>query len=101
LKLLDHSDIKISPMVILEMQFLREAGKIELKVDTFLRDMQEELGMGLCTIDFSTIIWESVKISWTRDPFDRLVVAQAAVNGAPLVTKDRLILQHYRRAIWS
>ena len=37
---------------------------------------------------------------WVRDPFDRLIVAQAIANEAPLVTKDEKIRRHYRRAVW-
>jgi len=39
-------------------------------------------------------------LSWTRDAFDRLIVAQAALDRAALVTRDRLILKHYPKALW-
>lgn len=42
----------------------------------------------------------ALKESWTRDPFDRLIVANAKAAGAPLITKDERIRKHYRRAIW-
>lgn len=35
---------------------------------------------------------------WTRDPFDR-IVANAALNNDPLVTKDPKILDHYEKAL--
>ena len=38
--------------------------------------------------------------SWTRDPFDRMIVAQAALREAPLLTKDRVLHEHYDRAVW-
>jgi PIN domain nuclease of toxin-antitoxin system len=41
-----------------------------------------------------------VKQSWTRDPFDRLIVGQASANGAVLVTKDAGIRQNYKQSIW-
>ncbi len=34
------------------------------------------------------------------DSFDRVIVAQAEANAAPLVTKDLTIRQHYARAVW-
>ena len=40
------------------------------------------------------------RLSWTRDPFDRLIVAQASLAGAPLVTKDRMIRKHFAKAAW-
>ena len=38
---------------------------------------------------------------WTRDPFDRLIAAQAIVADAPLVTADRTILEHLPLATWD
>jgi PIN domain nuclease of toxin-antitoxin system len=38
---------------------------------------------------------------WTRDPFDRLITAQAAVGSDVLITKDATITANYPRAVWS
>ena len=101
LKLIETSTLLISPFVLLELQFLRETGKVRLKVDTFLREMKEELGLKLCESPFASVALEAVRMSWTRDPFDRMIVAQAAVNEARLVTRDREILKHYHEALWD
>jgi PIN domain nuclease of toxin-antitoxin system len=37
---------------------------------------------------------------WTRDPFDRLITAQAASYNQVLLTKDETIRKHYANAIW-
>jgi PIN domain nuclease of toxin-antitoxin system len=34
----------------------------------------------------------AVDLSWTRDPFDRLIVAHARLRGWRLATGDRVIL---------
>jgi PIN domain nuclease of toxin-antitoxin system len=41
-------------------------------------------------------------VSWTRDPFDRLIVAQARCTrrSIALITKDRLIRRHFKGAVW-
>jgi len=39
-------------------------------------------------------------LSWTRDPFDRVITAQAATDGSSLITKDEIILHHYENAVW-
>ncbi|HTA43492.1 MAG TPA: hypothetical protein VK789_13645 [Bryobacteraceae bacterium] len=58
-------------------------------------------GVGLCDFPFSRTAQEAVGITWTMDPFDRLIVAQAMANhGAYLITRDRLIRHHYRGAVW-
>jgi PIN domain nuclease of toxin-antitoxin system len=40
-------------------------------------------------------------LNWTRDPFDRLISAQALTSGTALVTKDRVIRNHLSLAWWS
>lgn len=35
-----------------------------------------------------------------RDPFDRLLVAQAEVEGVPIVTRDPEIIAHGGATIW-
>jgi len=47
-----------------------------------------------------TIVSGTLDFSWTRDPFDRIIVANAAVNHNILVTKDQNILENYEKAIW-
>lgn len=98
---LDSAQLYISPFVLLEIQFLREAGKIQIKTDTFLREMKHALGLEICPSPFVAVTLEATRISWTRDPFDRMIVAQASVNAAPLITRDRVILKHYPAACWE
>ena len=44
---------------------------------------------------------QSLEIDWTRDPFDRLIVAQAIAADGFLLTKDRTILNHSVAALWD
>ena len=37
---------------------------------------------------------------WTRDPFDRLIVAQARLQGAHLVSADRRIAENFKLTVW-
>ena len=36
----------------------------------------------------------AMDVSWTRDPFDRLIVAHARVRGWKLATGDEAIIRH-------
>jgi PIN domain nuclease of toxin-antitoxin system len=40
-------------------------------------------------------------LTWTRDPFDRLIAAHAILSGAPLLTADRRILANLPQATWD
>ena len=51
--------------------------------------------------DFSIIMQHALELNWTRDPFDRLIVAQAMAAGAALVTADHLIREHFVGAVWA
>lgn len=87
-------------MVLLELQLLFEIGRAKdpaLKVaDSLARD----LGVEVCDQSFHSVAASAMEIKWTRDPFDRLIVAHASANDAPLITKDEKIRRHYKRAVW-
>ena len=42
----------------------------------------------------------ALSLDWTRDAFDRIIVANAMIQKSALLTKDQQILQHYKLAIW-
>jgi len=54
----------------------------------------------VCEIPFYQVVEHALKEKWSRDPFDRLIVAHAKAGNAPLISKDENIRRHYRRAIW-
>jgi PIN domain nuclease of toxin-antitoxin system len=93
-------DVRISPMVRLELQYLYEVDRIGEPPAPILDELGSRLGLVVCRADFSAVVHEAERYSWTRDPFDRLIVAQASLHGAPLVTKDGRIHEHYAHAVW-
>ena len=98
---LEHDDLRISPMVALEVQYLHEVGRISENAGNVISDLSLKLGLAQAEGDFSSVAAAAVGLSWTRDPFDRLIVAHAAINGVSLLTKDRTIRRHYRQAVWD
>jgi len=40
---------------------------------------------------FGQIVENAYDLDWARNPFDRLITAQARIAGAPLVTRNRSI----------
>ena len=50
---------------------------------------------------FNRVVTQAIGQSWTRDPFDRLIVAQAALQDNILLSKDETILRNYAYARWT
>ncbi len=99
-KKLETKDLYVSPMVELELTFLNEIGRITVTGADVIRYLDAHLGLTISRIDFYRIIEEAQLQGWTRDPFDRLIVANASVFQAPLITKDEKIHQNYPHSMW-
>lgn len=93
-------EIRCSPMVRLELQYLYEVGRVAEPALPVMDALAAALGLRMCDAPFFAVVREAERQSWTRDPFDRLIVAQAALHGAPLLTKDETIRAAYERAVW-
>ena len=98
--LIDREELLISPMVELELEFLFEIDRITVKAEIILDFLKNRIGLKKCDEPFPNIIQKAVSMKWTRDPFDRVITAQAAVHDSPLLTKDRQIRKYYPKAIW-
>lgn len=99
--LLDESDLLISPAVELELQYLFEIGRTAEPARVVIQGLVRDVGLGICDLPFARVTEVALDQSWTRDPFDRLITSQAMLRGAPLITKDRNIRDHYPGACWG
>lgn len=99
--LIADDELLISPMVILELQFLFEGGRITIPAETIMRTIQAAARLRICDLPFGDIARTALRETWTRDPFDRIIVAQARLRESTLVTKDRTIRENYEHAIWA
>lgn len=98
--LLDREPLLISPIVQLELEYLHEIDRVTVGSALILESLGQTLGLSVCDLPFVRVVVESVGETWTRDPFDRLIVAQAKARRARLITKDRSILDRYPGAVW-
>lgn len=101
LDLLDKSEWEVSPMVQLELAYLYEVGKLTVSSEEILSTIIGEWGARFSRCDFADLVREAVRQTWTRDPFDRMLVANAMLEQKKLVTKDRLIRKHFKNAVWD
>ena len=93
-------DIRISPMVRLELKYLFEMGRLSEPPLIVLDAIQAPLGLTICDASFIEVARLAESQNWTRDPFDRLIVAHAALHEAELITKDEYLHAHYPRCVW-
>ena len=97
---IDESELYVSQMVRLELQYIYEIGRLKARADTILNYLSKTIGLKISEIEFNQIIDEAMKISWTRDGFDRLLVAEAQTLKLGFVSADRDIKSNYKRTIW-
>lgn len=98
--LLREQDLFISPIIRLELQYLYNLDRINADADTVVADLSQRIGLSVCQKSFNNIISKALQMTWTRDPFDRILVAHASVNNNILLSKDQLIRQNYPHAQW-
>lgn len=94
-----EDDLRISPLVLLELEYLHEIKRIKVPAMRMVNKLQEEIGLRVCETPFLRVISQALEENWTRDPFDRMIVAHARVNNALLISLDRRIQDHYPRAL--
>jgi PIN domain nuclease of toxin-antitoxin system len=86
--------LHVSPVTLLEIQFLLEAGRVRFKdrraADALLVDERWQLDEPPSAKWFVA----ACGLGWTRDPFDRLIVAHARVRRWKLATADDQLLEH-------
>ena len=101
LSLIQTADLRISPMAVVELQYLYEIRRIIVKPQEILLKLNVEIGLTVCNHPFPIVAETALGETWTRDPFDRMIVAHAKANGAaPLLTKDEMIRENYHNARW-
>lgn len=95
------SDLVISPMVLLELQYLFEIKRLLKEPLALLNEVDTQIGLKVRDASFAGVLHTSLFETWTRDPFDRVIVAHARTDGhASLITSDAKIRENYPRAVW-
>ncbi|MDP9121497.1 MAG: hypothetical protein M3O15_09045 [Acidobacteriota bacterium] len=87
---------RISPVSLLEIQFLAEAGRIEGSGRAFENAVSQDRRFLIDEVPLAALIRHSFDLSWTRDPFDRLLAAHSTARRLPLCTVDGTLLRHHQ-----
>lgn len=101
LGIIKRANLLLSPMAFLELEFLYEIKRSRLPARDLFEKVAHETGLRLCDLPFATVASAALVEGWTRDPFDRMIVAQAKANGfAWLISADEDFKRHYPRTAW-
>lgn len=92
---------RVSPLVELELAYMHEIGRARDPAPAMLIALRKSIGLEVDDTSFAEVAQTAVTLTWTRDPFDRMIAAQAIVADAPLVTADRTILANLQLATWA
>ena len=84
--------IYISPASVLELQFLVEIDRIRLRSGSAVSDLVADDRWALDDPPAAEWFERACVEAWTRDPFDRLLVAHARMRGWRLATADTMLL---------
>ncbi len=98
---LTTADLVISPMARLQLDFLHEIGRTAGPSSVVLGALSSTVGLRVDDTPFALVAEHAAALTWTRDPFDRIIVANALAADAPLLTADKRILDHCPEAFWN
>lgn len=84
----------------MELALLYEIERIRYTPDVILGNLNRTIGLAVDDAVMVDIVNHALAMHWTRDPFDRLIVANAALHGVTLITKDQIILENFEDALW-
>ncbi len=98
---IERDDLVVSPMVVLELQYLFETKRTTEPAHIVIPALRNAIDLRVCDLPFSRVAETAAEQSWTRDPFDRIITSHAALRRAPLASKDATIRANYARAVWD
>jgi PIN domain nuclease of toxin-antitoxin system len=98
---LDRERLALSPFVQLELMYLYESGRVRAPAQLVLDHLRPRLELVVADVSAVAVCSTALGLSWTRDPFDRMLAAHAIIADVPLVTKDAIIRQNLPLAWWA
>ena len=81
----------VSPISLLEIQFLAEAGRLDVQQPEFTKALSRDPRFVIDEVPLVALVEKALPMSWTQDPFDRLLAAHSTARRTPLCTTDRAI----------
>ena len=92
------NEIVLSAATLWEITIKRGLGKLQFPDD--LEEVMQEEGFSLMPIAYAHLRTFDNLPRHHRDPFDRLVIAQALSEGIPIATADRIFAAYGVQIVW-
>jgi PIN domain nuclease of toxin-antitoxin system len=92
----------VSAATLWELQVKTMIGKLTLRraLKQMVSDQEQRNGLQILPVTAEHVYQLSGLPSYHKDPFDRLLVAQAQIEGCHLVTQDREISRYPVQIVW-
>lgn len=100
-KHLARAQLLLSPFAVLELQTLYEIGRLRETARWIIDSLSSEHGVELARDAVEGAATRALDLSFTRDPYDRLIAGHALAAGATLLTADEDMLRHVSCARWE
>ena len=96
------NELMLSVASVWEIAINVGSGRLELPgpINDYIPDRLKRHGFSVLSVDAPHALRVARLPPIHRDPFDRLLVAQAQVEGIPIVTSDPAIAQYDIETIW-
>ncbi|OGT47675.1 MAG: hypothetical protein A3F17_01900 [Gammaproteobacteria bacterium RIFCSPHIGHO2_12_FULL_41_15] len=99
IKSIEENALITGSINLLELEYLYEIKRIPKRSLEIYNELQTTINLKLHELG-DKVIMKAIDITWTRDPFDRLIVSGSTLLNIPLLTKDETILKHFPLAMW-
>ena len=86
--------LRFTPVALLELQFLQEVGRGIFTTDRPADAVAQDPRWTVDDPPLSSVIRHALELTWTRDPFDRLIAAHAVYRGWRLATSDGAMIDN-------
>jgi PIN domain nuclease of toxin-antitoxin system len=86
----------ISPVSLLEIQFLSEVGRITVDAAAFGEAIRRDPRFIVDEVGLMALVDKALALSWTRDPFDRLLAAHSEARRVSFCSVDRYVRAEHR-----
>lgn len=97
---LANCHLLISPIVKLELQYLHQIKRLNENSDTIIGNIAKKVSFSVCKKSWIDVVNVAIDCHFSRDVFDRLIVAHAMLDGDFLISKDHKIYEFYVKTIW-